>query len=115
MHNESNKNVIDLELGAKIIQSDIAAAKELLCCLMNTLPEAEKNLAQALQKKDWSTLALVAHKLHGGTAYCGTPCLKNAVHDLEQALKLGTVDGIDALYQRVCAEIDALKREYAKL
>src|ERR1043166_1773011 len=80
---KSSCQIIDLELGAELVGGNIEMAKEMLYHLVVELPEYERELTNAWNKQDRLMLRNVAHKLYGGTCYCGTPRLKEAAKALE--------------------------------
>lgn len=81
--------------------------------LVEGLPEEVEALKIAYQKKDWEQLKSLAHKLKGGSSYCGTLRLKAACSELDSYLKSGLAEEIPALYQRVLTEIQAVQ-EFVK-
>ena len=104
--------VIDLNLGATLINSDTNAAKEMLKLLVKSLPEFSEILEKAYQEKNIENIIKSAHKLHGGLCYVGAPRLKNAVNQLESKLKSGEINHLDQLYQSVHKELDAFLEVY---
>jgi PAS domain S-box/PAS domain S-box len=107
--------IIDLELGASIINSDINNAKEALKMLIDTLPENLQKMQAAYNAKNIEELAKSAHYLHGGLSYCGAPKLRKAVKTLETLIRSGNLDQLDLLYQNFCLEIEALIDAYEHL
>jgi HPt (histidine-containing phosphotransfer) domain-containing protein len=51
----------------------------------------------------------IAHKLKGGSSYCGTLRLKKACAQLENAVKEKRTDGYARLYDQMIDEINAVK------
>ena len=108
--------VIDLELGAKILNSDLAAAEKMISELVKALPDDLKKIETAFSKKDYHSLRDLAHYLKGGASYCGTPRLKQAANELDDTIKV-TKDKakIFIAYQKLCDEITAIIEEYPKI
>jgi two-component system sensor histidine kinase BarA len=67
-------------------------AKEMLQMLVDLLPDVENEVDKALQEQgDKESLVNLVHKLHGSCAYSGVPRLKSICHQLESALRSGSV------------------------
>lgn len=101
--------VVDLELGAKILDGDEYQAKDMIKKLISTLPHDLKELQNAYTLQDNKKLADIAHYLYGGACYCGTPRFKAAAKALEvKAKNAQSVDEIQLVYIHLCEEIEAL-------
>ncbi len=81
-------NIIDFDLGAKLIGGNIKKAKETLKLLVDMLPDYEKLLKKSFKNSDFEELKNIVHKLKGATTYCGTPCLTKAAKILEEKIRL---------------------------
>ncbi len=68
-------------------------ARDLFAMLLADLPALRDQAKAALDSGDRQALWDHVHKIHGSTAYCGVPELREAAHAMEQAIKGG--DGID--------------------
>lgn len=107
--------IIDLAVGSEIMGGRMDAAKDMLKMLINeSLPSALGELTRAYEDSDWTTIQKTAHKLHGGTSYCGAPRLKVASAYLEDYLGDSQTDLREKLYQQLINEIAALQAEYAR-
>lgn len=82
-------------------------AKELFTMLLNELPDQKEKLNQAIAKGDTQALWDHTHKLHGSTAYCGVPALREATKEMKEALKQQSSD-ISDMNQRLNKAIDDL-------
>tara|TARA_B100000508_G_scaffold131184_1_gene119160 strand:- start:10 stop:342 length:333 start_codon:yes stop_codon:yes gene_type:complete len=109
-----DNDIIDLELGKKLINGSEERARDMLTMLMDMLPEHEKNLKAAHENQDKKALIAEAHKLRGGVCYCGTPQLQKITTELETALKQGK-ENIDTLYTDLLAAIESFKTHYHRL
>ena len=107
--------VIDLELGASIIGSDIKTAKEMIGMLIETFPESRNEMEMAYQKKDFKQLEKSTHKTHGGVSYTGAVKLKKALRILVDTIRANNLDEVDKLYKNACSEMDELIKAYKKL
>ncbi len=101
--------VLDLELGAKLINSDQKAAKTMLKDLAASLPKALQQLKSAYDQEDVKQVGNIAHYLHGGACYCGTPRLKEAAFQLERLARgLQPFQELESAYKNLCTEISAV-------
>ena len=107
--------IINLVLGATLINSDVEAAKKMLGLLVETLPETKHNLEKAYQDKNIEDLMKITHKFYGGLCYCGTPRLRHAVKILNAALKFSDINSISSIYANVCDEISIFIEAYKNL
>jgi len=62
-------------------------AKELFGMLLQELPGLRDQLEQAIKQADLPAIWDHAHKIHGSTAYCGVPQLRDAACEMESAVK----------------------------
>ena len=110
-----NKKIIDMKLGTELAGGNEALAKELLKLLVDELPTFQQDLTGAFQKENYETLAKVAHKLHGGTCYTGTPMLKTASKNLEVAAKESEKNSVEIakLYRLLAEEIQSVIANYS--
>lgn len=80
-------SLFDKDLALKQAGGNPELAKELFEMLIKDLPVSQQavNLAHGNLDKDafWNAV----HKIHGGTAYCGVPDLKQACKSLEDEIK----------------------------
>jgi FOG: HPt domain len=83
--------------------------KEMLVMLAESFPEEIAALQNTYQGKNWEALRAIAHKLKGGASYCGTLRLKSACAELENYIESGLTARIAELYDRLLAEISAVK------
>lgn len=104
--------IIDLALGAKRIHQDEMAAKSMLDLLIQHIDEDQQHIQSAFQKKDFSRLRDLIHKLLGGLAYCGAPRLESSCIELQNALKNENISDIQICTQRLLTEIHVLKKQY---
>jgi HPt (histidine-containing phosphotransfer) domain-containing protein len=103
---------IDLDLGAYILGADrkiaLGMVRDLIVDLDATMDELEKGY----RTTDFRKLHAVAHYIHGGACYCGTPRLKAAASALEAAAhNATTLAEVEQQYQHLCASVELLKQE----
>ena len=112
-----NKNelpIIDLKLGAEILNSDIEAARKMINALVKQLPEDLQKLKTAFCERDNAQLKDLAHYINGGASYCGTPRLKSAAAELEKIMGVNnSSEKIQLAYENLCHEIELILAEYS--
>lgn len=109
-------SVIDLELGVKILGTNLESAKAMIKSLVRILPGDLQDLKAAFNEKNNQKLKTKAHYIKGGASYCGTPRLKLAATELDNSIKEGAEPVvIQKSYQNLCQEIELLIKEYEKL
>jgi len=64
-------------------------AEEMLQLLIQSLPQASRQIQQAITDNEQQLLLHALHKLHGACCYSGVPRLKNLLEGLETQLKKG--------------------------
>lgn len=92
---------IDWELGTKLAGNDQKVAKELLLLLAKNLPNDIEKIKILWKKQDYDLLLNHVHKLRGALCYCGTPLLKSAVDELDQALKKNPTASLAKLIKKL--------------
>ncbi len=113
---ENDAPIIDLQLGAKLIDGNIKGARAILQELTTTLPGDLEKIQAAFSIENYRQLRNLAHYLKGGASYCGTPRLKMAASYLDQIIKArGSKEEVHAAYNRLCDEIKAVLLEYEKV
>lgn len=111
---QENLKVIDLELGASIIGTDIEGAKEALKLFVESVPAAQLEIEEGYKNRDIEKLIHVVHRMHGGLCYCGAPRLKELVKNFEANLRSGDTSQLDKFYTQMRLEIKKLMSVYAE-
>ncbi len=107
---EQVQKVVDFEYAKVLVGGNEAVVWEILALLVESLPIEMEEMQSAYEKKDWAALCAIAHKLKGGSSYCGTLLLKSVCAELENYIKSGLTEKIPELYQKVVAEIWAIQK-----
>lgn len=115
LKNANEVKVIDLELGAKLMDNNLEVAKELLSLLISHIPEHQVAMESVYDERDFESLEKAVHKLHSALCYSATPRLKAAIANFEMHLHLNHNDEIDSSYQAVQREIQALLSAFKEL
>jgi HPt (histidine-containing phosphotransfer) domain-containing protein len=90
------------------VGGDAALAEELFAILLEGLPGDLERLRLSCRNRNWSEVAGIAHRMRGGTGYCGVPALSEALRKLEQAAIKGEVAGVQQRLDQVENETDRL-------
>lgn len=80
-------SLFDKELALTQAGGSPELALELFEMLIKDLPASQQAMNQAFTEKNKENFWNSTHKIHGGTAYCGVPDLKNACKKLEDEIK----------------------------
>jgi two-component system aerobic respiration control sensor histidine kinase ArcB len=102
--------IIDLEIAKSLYGGKKEVVLEMLNMLVDSFKEEERKLQEAYEEKNWSTMGAIAHKLKGGSSYCGTLRLKKACDQLEMAIKDKKIDEYSKLYDQMRYEINTVKQ-----
>jgi two-component system, OmpR family, aerobic respiration control sensor histidine kinase ArcB len=103
--------IIDFEAANSLYRGKNEVVVEMLNMFVDSFKEEELQLQEANEKKDWATIKAIAHKLKGGSSYCGTLRLKNACAQLETAIKEKRTDDFSRFYDQMLKEMNAVKNE----
>jgi two-component system aerobic respiration control sensor histidine kinase ArcB len=102
--------VIDFEVAKSLYGGKKEAILEMVKMLVESFKEEEHHLQEAYDKQGWDTIKAIAHKLKGGSSYCGTMRLKKACDQLETAIKEKRTEDYSRLYHQMMDEIAAVKQ-----
>ena len=84
---EINSSVIDWSLALERTGGNTALAKEMLVGLVDSLPDVQKSINQALSAGNTEQLRQLIHKLNGSCCSTGVPNLANICQQIETQLK----------------------------
>lgn len=104
------QKIIDIEYAKTLLGGNETLIYEMLTMLVNSFPEEIKALEEAYRQKNWQELSNLAHKLKGGSSYCGTLRLKSACAELDNSIKSDVTEKIPDLYEQVLSEIEAVQK-----
>lgn len=80
-------DIFDKTIALEQAGGNAELAKDLFGMLLNDLPNMQSLLNDSFTGEKTQAFWDIAHKIHGSTAYCGTPRLKHACKLLEDAIK----------------------------
>ncbi len=110
--------VIDWTLALKRSVNKADLAKEMLLGLVDSLPETQQSIQEAITAGDIALIKRLVHKLNGACCYTGAPNLAKITTQLETQLKMGlSIDELEPEFlefyehieQVLLATPDALK------
>ena len=87
-----NSTVIDWKAALKQSANKTDLARDMLQMLIDYIPEVREVVESSLSQENYDTEALLrhVHKLHGSSAYCGVPRLKQICSTIEKGLNSGS-------------------------
>jgi len=85
----------------RISGGSINIAAKLFNELCAELPTSLGTLHETFERRDWSELWQLAHRLHGAAAVCGVPALYHALSDLQPAVTLEDEPTVSVLLDHV--------------
>jgi len=94
----ANSSTIDTKVVTKVIDWPLALkrsankadlAKEMFLGLVESLPETQQNIKEAIDTEDVAEIKRLVHKLNGACCYTGAPNLAKITTQLETQLKMG--------------------------
>ena len=91
----------DREQALRIAGGSDSIATRLFEELRKELPTTIEELRSSLERKDWSELWHLSHRLHGAAAICGVPALYHALDDLQPAITLEDDASVSVLLDQV--------------
>jgi two-component system sensor histidine kinase BarA len=107
-----NNKIIDWPLALKRAGNKEELAKEMLKGLVQSLPETNVNISEALTSQDLEQLKVLIHKLNGACCYSGVPSLGRVTHQIETDLKSGvTIDDLEPEFFEFFEHIDNVLKQ----
>lgn len=86
---EQVTKVIDWPLALKRSANKADLAREMFLGLVDSLPETQQSILEAIEANDISLIKRLVHKLNGACCYTGAPNLAKITTQLETQLKMG--------------------------
>ncbi len=108
MSDQDYSRVLDWNAALELAGGNAQLAQDLLQMLIEEAPRLLERLEHGLNGGDPQALWDDAHKLHGSTAYCGVPALREASAGLESAIKQDDLPGVRTRVAEVRQALDAL-------
>lgn len=100
--------VVDFEVAKRQLGKE-EMVHELLKMLVDGFPEEIKQLETAYKNANWESIRAIAHKLKGGSSYCGAMRLQTVCAKLETSIKNSKMNLVEELYKQLLTEIKAVE------
>lgn len=105
---DSIHKILDIEASLKYSHQNKELARDLLLLLITSI-EPEKNKAIDFYKKSkWKEIGEIAHKLYGGSCYCGVSDLQEKTKAIEKAVNENNVRNIKIIFPELINAMDDL-------
>ncbi len=102
------KKTVDIEESLKYSHQNNELARDLLLLLIKSI-KSEKNKAINLYRNnEWEALGELAHKLNGGSCYCGVPALQEKTKAMEKAVNTKNYSEIETVFPQLIRAMDEL-------
>ncbi len=102
--------VYDQQIALNRARGDQTVARRFVAMLLESLPEAECSVSEALARDDLYKLKESAHRLAGAAGYCGAVALQEVATRLERQSREGTPESNAALTRELLDEIERFRR-----
>jgi len=89
--------MVDLTFLKKFTKDDPKKMKRYISLYLDVAPKTFEEMQRNLNDGDWEQLRINAHSLKPQTDFMGITSLKEELIKIEEAVKLGHFDGIEAL------------------
>ena len=105
--NIESSSIINWPLALKRAGRKPKLAKDMLVGLVESLPEVNVNISEAITSQDIEKVKILVHKLNGACCYSGVPDLGKMVHQLETELKRGaSIDNLEPEFMEFFEHIE---------
>lgn len=109
LEEQMENKVVDFKFAVELMNGNESIVHDILKMLVDSFPEELRELDVAREKEDWECVRAIAHKLKGGSSYCGTMRLKDVSTALDRAVKDNQKELFVDLYQKLITEIHAVE------
>jgi len=107
-----SKPSIDWQESVRLANNKLDLAEKIMAMYIESLPESKTKIFA--DHDDYEKLAMHLHKLSGASCYCGVPKIKEAISELETAIKQHKKKQIDILINTLSVYIDEVMEVYKK-
>jgi two-component system, NarL family, sensor histidine kinase BarA len=107
---------IDWSLALQQTGNKAELAKEMLEGLVNSLPDIQAYISDAIASQDIEQLKSLIHKLNGACCYTGVPHLRKITHQIETDLKTGmSIDDLEPEFLEFFEHLENVMNEAPEL
>ncbi len=90
--------MIELTFLRKFTKDDPVKMKRYISLYLDVAPKTFEEMESNLSNQEWEQLRINAHSLKPQAEFMGILRLKEELNNIEEAVKLNTLDGIEALF-----------------
>lgn len=102
------KKIVDVKQSLVFSRNNHDLAKDMLSLLIELIVEERKNIEDLFQEKKWKELGAIAHKINGGSCYCGVPELQKQTQKIDNAIENNKIDIVEKCFPCFIKSIDEL-------
>ena len=113
---EMENKAVDWSLALQQTGNKAELAKEMLDGLINSLPDTQVYISDAIASQDIEKLKTLIHKLNGACCYTGVPHLRKITHQIETELKTGmSIDDLEPEFLEFFEHLENVMNEAPEL
>lgn len=104
----SIKKTVDIEASLKYSHQNNELARDLLLLLIKSIKSEKNKAINFYRNNEWEALGDLAHKLNGGSCYCGVPDLQEKTKAMEHAVNTKNYSEIESIFPQLIRAMDEL-------
>ncbi len=105
---ETTKKVVDIKKSLIYSHNNRDLAKDMLAMLITMVSKEKNNMITFFQQETWDELGELAHKLNGGSCYCGVPELQEYAKILDESIENRELDTAKKTFPKLLQAMDDL-------
>jgi len=102
------KKIVDVKQSLVFSRNNYDLAKDMLTLLIELVIEERKKIDILFNEEKWSELGAIAHKINGGSCYCGVPELQKQTQIIDSAIEKNKLDIVKEHFPYFIRSIDEL-------
>lgn len=102
------KKTVDIEASLRYSHQNNELARDLLLLLIKSIKSEKNKAINFYRNNEWEALGDLAHKLNGGSCYCGVPDLQEKTKALEHAVNTKNYSEIESVFPQLIRAMDEL-------
>ncbi len=108
VNEDTTKKVVDIKKSLIYSHNNRELAKDMLTMLITMVSKEKNNMVTFFQQEEWSKLGELAHKLNGGSCYCGVPALQEHAKLLDESIESNSLDAAKQIFPNLLQAMDDL-------
>lgn len=105
---DSIKKTLDIEASLKYSHQNNELARDLLLILITSLKSEKDKALDFYKQNKWEEIGELAHKLYGGSCYCGVPNLQEKTKAIEKAVNENNIEKVKVIFPELIGAMDEL-------